>query len=103
MSSSPSDAAGATTMSTTTASAPKVPAQRSTPRAAPTGGSRVRRRGERGPLATALSHGVLAVTSLIALFPILWLVYLSVGPDKDDYLHPGGIAGKATLDNYAYV
>ncbi|MFI7385352.1 sugar ABC transporter permease [Streptomyces sp. NPDC049813] len=88
-------------MSTTTATS-KVPAQRSTPPAA-TNPRRVRRRGERGPLASVLSHGVLTVASLIALFPIAWLVYLSVGPDKDDYLHPGGIAGKATLDNYTYV
>ncbi|MFJ8822524.1 sugar ABC transporter permease [Streptomyces sp. NPDC102467] len=90
-------------MSTTTASASKVPAQRATPPVAKKGERRVRRRGERGPLASALSHGVLTVASLIALFPIVWLVYLSAGPDKDDYLHPGGIAGKATLDNYAYV
>ncbi|WP_394435862.1 sugar ABC transporter permease [Streptomyces sp. SGAir0957] len=90
-------------MSTTTTPAPEVPAQRSAPKTAPSGARRVRRRGERGPVATTLSHGVLAVASLIALFPIVWLVYLSAGPDKDDYLHPGGIASKATLDNYTYV
>ena len=42
-------------------------------------------------------HGVLIVASLIALFPIAWLVFLSLGPDKDDYLHPGRICDKMTL------
>ncbi len=60
-------------------------------------------KGRRG-LATALaSHGLLSVASLIALFPIAWLVYLSLGPDKDDYLHPGRIWSKMTFDNYAFV
>ncbi|MFJ9130584.1 MULTISPECIES: carbohydrate ABC transporter permease [unclassified Streptomyces] len=88
---------------TTTRSASRIPAQRSATDAAPTNNRRVRRRGERSPLAKALSHGVLAVASLIALFPVVWLTYLSLGPDKDDYLHPGNILSKATLDNYSYV
>ncbi|GHI51960.1 ABC transporter permease [Streptomyces rubradiris] len=64
---------------------------------------RTRRRGERGPLGTALLHGGLALASLIALAPVAWLCYLSLGPDKDDYLHPGGIAGKLTFSNYSFV
>jgi arabinogalactan oligomer/maltooligosaccharide transport system permease protein len=40
---------------------------------------------------------------VIALFPIIWLVFLSLGPDKDDYLHPGGIWKKMTFDNYSFV
>ncbi len=43
------------------------------------------------------------MASLIALFPVAWLVFLSLGPDKDDYLRPGGIWGKMTLDNYSFV
>lgn len=43
------------------------------------------------------------MASLIALFPVAWLVFLSLGPDKDDYLHPGGIWGKMSLDNYTFV
>ncbi|GGU31217.1 sugar ABC transporter permease [Nocardioides albus] len=66
-------------------------------------GKRQRRRGELGPVARVGTHVTLTVASLIALFPIIWLVYLSLGPDKDDYLHPGGIAAKATLDNYWFV
>jgi arabinogalactan oligomer/maltooligosaccharide transport system permease protein len=67
--------------------------------------SRVRptRRGESGPVARLVSHGILAVASLIAFFPVAWLVYLSLGPDKDDYLHPAGIWSKMTLDNYVFV
>ena len=62
-----------------------------------------RRRGDLGPVGRAGTHVTLTVASLIALFPIVWLVYLSLGPDKDDYLHPGGIFAKATLDNYSFV
>ncbi|SNX57966.1 carbohydrate ABC transporter membrane protein 2 (CUT1 family) [Streptomyces sp. TLI_55] len=64
---------------------------------------KVRGREERGRAASLASHGILIVASLIALFPIAWLVYLSLGPDKDDYLHPGGIWDKMTLDNYSFV
>ncbi|MBC2902527.1 sugar ABC transporter permease [Streptomyces cupreus] len=71
-------------------------------RVAPTPGM-VRRRGERSLAASAASHGILIAASLIALFPIAWLVFLSLGPDKDDYLHPGDIWGKMTLDNYSFV
>ncbi|MYW16272.1 ABC transporter permease, partial [Streptomyces sp. SID2955] len=49
---------------------------------------RVRRRGERGPLGTALLHGGLVLAGLVALAPVAWLCYLSLGPDKEDYLHP---------------
>ncbi|MFI9610403.1 sugar ABC transporter permease [Streptomyces sp. NPDC052023] len=86
-------------MSTTTvqksATADQAPA--SAPRRA------TRRRGGRGLAGTLASHGILTVASLIALFPIAWLVFLSLGPDKDDYLHPGRIWGKMTFDNYAHV
>ncbi|MGV9696898.1 sugar ABC transporter permease [Streptomyces sp. NPDC003470] len=64
---------------------------------------RVRGRSERSRTASLVSHGILTVASLVALFPIAWLVYLSLGPDKDDYLHPGGIWSKMTFDNYAFV
>ncbi|MPY53456.1 sugar ABC transporter permease [Streptomyces acidicola] len=64
---------------------------------------KARRRGEQSPGARLATHGVLVVASLIALFPVAWLVFLSLGPDKDDYLHPGRIFGKMTLDNYVFV
>ncbi|WP_221351818.1 sugar ABC transporter permease [Streptomyces beigongshangae] len=87
-------------MSTTTVTNP-APAD-----GAPAGTTRTRRprrRGENSLAVTLTSHGVLTVASLIALFPIAWLVYLSLGPDKDDYLHPEDILGKMTLDNYTFV
>jgi arabinogalactan oligomer/maltooligosaccharide transport system permease protein len=64
---------------------------------------RARRRGELGPLATLASHAVLIVASLVAFLPVGWLIFLSLGPDKDDYLHPGQIWHTMTLDNYAFV
>ncbi|MFF4114127.1 sugar ABC transporter permease [Streptomyces sp. NPDC001714] len=72
---------------------------------APVTGSprRARGRSERGPLATTLTHGILGVASLVAFFPVGWLIFLSLGPDKDDYLHPSGIWHKMTLDNYSFV
>jgi arabinogalactan oligomer / maltooligosaccharide transport system permease protein len=72
-----------------------------TPKASPP--RTVRRRGERGLAASFASHGILTVASLIALFPVAWLVFLSLGPDKDDYLHPGRIFGRMTFDNYVFV
>ncbi|MFD6152328.1 sugar ABC transporter permease [Streptomyces sp. NPDC060243] len=65
--------------------------------------ARVRRRGERGPLATVLTHAVLVLASLVALVPVVWLAFLSLGPGKDDYLHPGRILDHLTLSNYSYV
>jgi arabinogalactan oligomer/maltooligosaccharide transport system permease protein len=64
---------------------------------------RIRRRGERGLAASLASHAVLIGASLTALFPIAWLVFLSLGPDKDDYLHPGRIWSKMTFENYSFV
>ncbi|MEU2915772.1 sugar ABC transporter permease [Streptomyces massasporeus] len=61
------------------------------------------RRGRRGAAGSLISHGLLIIASLIAIFPIAWLVFLSLGPDKDDYLHPGRIWSKMTLDNYSFV
>jgi arabinogalactan oligomer / maltooligosaccharide transport system permease protein len=65
--------------------------------------ARVRRRGERSRPVSVLSHVVLVVAAVIAVFPIGWLVFLSLGPDKNDYLHPAAITGKVTLANYVFV
>ncbi|CAL2060703.1 MULTISPECIES: sugar ABC transporter permease [Streptomyces] len=73
------------------------------PAPAVTPAGRGRQPGERGPLGTVLLHAGLMVASLIALAPVAWLVYLSLGPDKNDYLHPGGIAGKMSFANYSFV
>ncbi|MER5181436.1 sugar ABC transporter permease [Streptomyces sp. NPDC002896] len=86
-------------MSTTTLDTPAAATDKAT--AAPV--RRARRRGERSTAVTVLTHGVLIVASLIALFPIAWLIFLSLGPGKDDYLHPGRILDTATLSNYSFV
>ncbi|MGW0615140.1 sugar ABC transporter permease [Streptomyces sp. NPDC002788] len=86
-------------MSTTTAET-SAPATERRPANAP---GRTRRRGEQSRAASLASHAVLIVASLTALFPVAWLFFLSLGPDKDDYLNPGRIWAKMTLDNYAFV
>ncbi|MFK4803396.1 sugar ABC transporter permease [Streptomyces sp. MPA0124] len=72
------------------------PVETSVPRNAP-------RRGRRSRGVTVATHAVLVVASLVALFPIGWLVFLSLGPGKDDYLHPSRILDTATLSNYSFV
>ncbi|MEU6812746.1 ABC transporter permease subunit [Streptomyces sp. NPDC046831] len=87
-------------MSTTTVETPAAVTGRGSAAGGP---GPARPRGRRSPAASVASHGVLIVASLIALFPIAWLVFLSLGPDKDDYLHPGRIWDTMTFDNYAFV
>ncbi|OIJ98025.1 sugar ABC transporter permease [Streptomyces colonosanans] len=70
---------------------------------APQPGRHTRGRGERGTLGTTLLHGGLVVASLVALAPVAWLFYLSLGPDKDAYLHPGKILDSLSFSNYSYV
>ncbi|MGW7042416.1 sugar ABC transporter permease [Streptomyces avermitilis] len=84
-----------TTTLRTSAAADQVPTA--------TAPAKTRRRGENSRAGSVASHGILIVASLIALFPIAWLVFLSLGPDKDDYLHPGRIFDKMTFDNYSFV
>ncbi|GAA3044313.1 ABC transporter permease subunit [Kitasatospora albolonga] len=64
---------------------------------------KVRRRGESSPVVKALSHAALVLASLIALFPVLYIGFISLGPDKMDYLHPGQILSKVTFSNYTKV
>ncbi|MFB0619999.1 sugar ABC transporter permease [Streptomyces sp. AGS-58] len=84
-------------------STPTLEKTRTTPASAAAPRRRTRRRGESGPLGTALLHGGLTAASLIALAPVAWLFYLSLGPGKDDYLHPGKIADRLTFGNYRFV
>jgi arabinogalactan oligomer/maltooligosaccharide transport system permease protein len=60
-------------------------------------------RGTASTRTKVLSHLALSFASLIAVFPIGWLLYLSLGPDKDDYLHPGRILSKVSFSNYSFV
>ncbi|MFD7818053.1 sugar ABC transporter permease [Streptomyces sp. NPDC059785] len=87
-------------MSTTTVETPAAVTGQPSADAPP---RKARSRERRSLSASLASHGILIVASLVALFPVGWLVYLSLGPDKDDYLHPGRIWDKMTLDNYSFV
>ncbi len=87
-------------MSTTTDRPTPLAARAAAPAARP---AKTRGRDETGPLAKTLMHGALTLASLIALFPVAWILYVSLGPDKTDYLHPGAILDKMTLSNYHTV
>ncbi|ORT57246.1 sugar ABC transporter permease [Streptomyces sp. CB03238] len=62
-----------------------------------------RLRSSRRRSASVSLHALLAAGSFIAVFPVLWIFYISLGPDKNDYQHPSRILGNATLDNYTHV
>ncbi|MFJ8046200.1 sugar ABC transporter permease [Kitasatospora sp. NPDC096147] len=87
-------------MTTTIEDTVNTPAAQATSPARP---KKVRRRGESSPLVKALSHAALVLASLIALFPVLYIAFISLGPDKMDYLHPGRILDKITFSNYTTV
>jgi arabinogalactan oligomer/maltooligosaccharide transport system permease protein len=89
------------TMTTFTSDATQLTA--TVPQVSLAAAPRRRLRGESSPLVRALSHGVLILASLVALLPIAYIAYISFGPDKMDYLHPGAIFGKATFSNYSKV
>ncbi|MCX5201625.1 sugar ABC transporter permease [Streptomyces sp. NBC_00237] len=60
-------------------------------------------RGRRSPLASFAIHATLIVASFIAFFPVGWIAWISLGPDKTDFLHPEDIAGKISFENYSAV
>ncbi|MCP3817513.1 sugar ABC transporter permease [Streptomyces sp. A3M-1-3] len=61
------------------------------------------RRGERSRGASLAIHATLLVASFIAFFPVAWIAWISLGPDKTDFLHPENIAGKISFENYSAV
>jgi len=63
----------------------------------------VRRRGGRGPLASIALHGTLIVASLIALFPIVWVVLSSLKPGYAVQSTELALVKDPTLANYEYV
>ncbi|MQY14754.1 Trehalose transport system permease protein SugB [Streptomyces sp. RB5] len=84
------------TQNTLTASAPAEDA-------APPAVKRAPRRGERRTGTSLVLHLTLIVASVIAVFPVAWIAWVSFGPDKTDFLHPGDIADKFSLSNYSTV
>ncbi|WP_455356321.1 sugar ABC transporter permease [Streptomyces sp. SYSU K217416] len=73
------------------------------PPAGPGKRATARRRGERGRGASLAIHATLLVASFIAFFPVAWIAWISLGPDKTDFLHPESIAGKISFENYSAV
>ncbi|MDQ1007737.1 arabinogalactan oligomer/maltooligosaccharide transport system permease protein [Streptomyces sp. V4I23] len=66
--------------------------------AATTPRAKVRRRGERSPLASFGLHATLVVTSVIAVFPVLWVLLTSLKPAK--YANTTDFVKETTLANY---
>ncbi|WP_030786790.1 sugar ABC transporter permease [Streptomyces sp. NRRL S-920] len=78
----------------TTGALAKIPAR---PRA-----KKVRGREERSTLASVALHGTLILASLVASFPVVWIVFISLGP-KTAWQSPGEVLGNLSLDNYTKV
>lgn len=82
---------------TTPTAAPAV-----APADAATRGRKPRGRDERSPLASIALHSALIAASLIAAFPVAWIVFISLGP-KTAWQSPGEVLDHLSLDNYAKV
>jgi len=63
---------------------------------------RRRRRGDRSPLGSVAYHGVMIIASAAAIFPVLWIIYMSFG-DADAWANPGEILSHPVLSNYLNV
>ncbi|MGW2997372.1 sugar ABC transporter permease, partial [Streptomyces sp. NPDC001193] len=61
----------------------------------------VRKRGQRSPLASAGLHVTLIVASVIAVFPVLWVLLTSIKPAK--HAISTDFVKEPTLDNYRYL
>jgi arabinogalactan oligomer/maltooligosaccharide transport system permease protein len=65
-------------------------------------GARSRGRGERGPVASLALHATLLAASAVAVFPVLWIVFISFGPDNA-WQQPGQVLHHLGLANYRFV
>jgi arabinogalactan oligomer/maltooligosaccharide transport system permease protein len=68
----------------------------------PRRGSVPRGRHERSAGASAALHATLLLASAIAVFPVLWIVFISFGPDSA-WQQPGQVVHHLGLDNYRFV
>ncbi|MEU6082924.1 sugar ABC transporter permease [Streptomyces sp. NPDC047108] len=71
------------------------------PAAAPAAAARVRRRGERSKGASAALHTTLVLASMVALFPVVFIVLVSLR-GENGWTHPMEMSG-FTLTNYTHV
>jgi arabinogalactan oligomer / maltooligosaccharide transport system permease protein len=68
--------------------------------AAPPGGAR--KRGERSKIGSIAYHAVMIVASAAAVFPVLWVIFMSFG-DADAWANPSEIFKHPVTSNYANV
>ncbi|SEO26394.1 sugar ABC transporter permease [Actinacidiphila rubida] len=76
-----------------------VPAR---PRAADTARRRTRGRNERSLGASFALHATLMAASVIAVFPVLWILFISLGPSTA-WQQPNEVLHHLGLDNYRFV
>ena len=63
---------------------------------------RVRKRGQRSRLGSVAYHSVMIVASAAAVFPVLWVIFMSFG-DADAWANPSEILRHPVTSNYADV
>ncbi|MEU4444944.1 carbohydrate ABC transporter permease [Actinosynnema sp. NPDC050801] len=65
--------------------------------------ARVRSRSRRSPLAGAGLHGALVVASLVAVFPVFWVLVTSFKPDAKAVETTPKLVNDSSLDNYGRI
>jgi arabinogalactan oligomer/maltooligosaccharide transport system permease protein len=63
---------------------------------------KVRGRAERGLGSSIALHGTLIVATVIAAFPVLWILFISLGP-KNAWQEPGQVLKNLSFHNYSDV
>ncbi|WP_405879343.1 carbohydrate ABC transporter permease [Streptomyces sp. NBC_01136] len=63
---------------------------------------KVRGREERGLGSSIALHGTLIVATVIAAFPVVWILFISLGP-KNAWQQPGEVLSHLSLHNYSDV
>jgi arabinogalactan oligomer/maltooligosaccharide transport system permease protein len=63
---------------------------------------KVRGREERGLGSSIALHGTLIVATVIAAFPVMWILFISLGP-KNAWQQPGEVFSHLSLHNYSDV
>ena len=85
-----------------TAATHESPATAPVDRSAVTTPHKVRGREERGLGSSIALHGTLIVATVIAAFPVMWILFISLGP-KNAWQQPGEVFSHLSLHNYSDV
>jgi arabinogalactan oligomer/maltooligosaccharide transport system permease protein len=89
-------------MSATTHSGPAATAPAPRAGAEPAAAPKYRPRGTRGRGASVALHATLLAASAVAVFPVLWIVFISLGPGSS-WQQPGEVVHHLGLRNYRFV